>query len=255
MYPSFLFKTVSRDSPMYDFLTTHDDARHNGFITRLDRTPASRKRSLFYRSLALNVSLATGLAVLSFLSIQNILESRHPPSTRLAWGLSQGVLLATANSVILRTTLLPFLIGECCLRYLTGFRETEIVLRRCPGYIKSGNLRQPLSERRGVNGDTTPKLGLSALRRRVERLTDVNLLYSRPGALLSNEYWTLEYSALIDANKRVAQGQLSELDFELSVWKREQGLWTACELWRSQDILSEEQESHAFQSLCMPYKH
>lgn len=44
MYPSFLFKTVSRDSPMYDFLTTHDDARHNGFITRLDRTPASRKR-------------------------------------------------------------------------------------------------------------------------------------------------------------------------------------------------------------------
>jgi len=246
---SVLIRGVSPSSSIYELLTTHDDDQANGFITRLDRASIRHKRAAFYYALSLNSAIFFSLVVLAVLTIQSNLQAPYPPSLRLAFALTQDVLLISAVLVLLRSTLVPFFLGECRLRFRQGFRETEIVIRRAPPCLKLGKL---IANNNG-KGDKAER-GVDSLWQTTLCLVNPQLLYYRPGALLSNDYWTLEYPTLLDAYERLERGEISENDFDFSVWKREDAHWTACELWRLQEIMTAEQESQMFENLFLTEK-
>jgi hypothetical protein len=168
---------------------------------------------------------------------------------RLAFALTQDLIVIISFWVLLRSTLIPFFYGECRLRSRHGFRETEIVIRRSPRSLRLEKLT--VANGNNDNGNKSD-LGMIAksidtFSRTAQRLISPQLLYYRTSALLSKDYWTLEYAALLDACRAVSDGEITEDIFEFSVWKQEHGRWTACELWRLQEIMTGEQESHVFE--------
>ncbi|KAF6761648.1 hypothetical protein DFP72DRAFT_879238 [Ephemerocybe angulata] len=240
MNPSLL-QTISSDSALHAFFTKHDDDHNNGFITRLDRSPIAQKRSTFYHSLALNTAILCCLTILAILTIRSNLEAPYPPPMRVAYALTQDILLASASLVLF----------QCRLRYRYGFRETEIILRRSP---RSLNVEKLTTGGSNLQGSKSNGTRLEALSKAATRLVNPQLLYSRPGAILSSDYWTLEYPALLDAYDCVDNGKFSDVDFDFTLWKQKDGLWTACELWRVQEIMTGEQESDVFENLTFPEK-
>ncbi|TEB36631.1 hypothetical protein FA13DRAFT_1810281 [Coprinellus micaceus] len=234
MNPSIL-STIPTTSKIHDFFTRHDDKQQNGLITRLDRSPIRQKKVAFFSALALNIVIIICLTILAVLAIRNNLQAPYPPSTRLAFALTQNILLASAVVALLRSTIIPFFLGECRLRYLYGFQEAELAIRRAPR-SRSLDLRNITN----LSGDSkAPKLTGSALVPlcyAAQNLVDMKLVYYRPGALFSSNYWTPEYSAMLDAYNCLGAGQLAEVDFDFAVWKQADGAWTVCELWRLQEM-------------------
>lgn len=194
---------------------------------------------MFLSALSVNLVLIVCLTVLAALTVQNCLRAPYPPSIRLAFALTQNFLLAAASVALLRSTIIPFFLGECRLRYLFGFRETEPLIRRAPRSLDLSNLSN-------VNGgEKLPKVNansITALHHSAKRLVDPSLLFYRPGALLSNYYWTPEYSAMLDAYKCLGTGDVNELDFDFAVWKQEGETWSTCELWQLHGITGEKQD-------------
>jgi len=81
------------------------------------------------------------------------------------------------------------------------------------------------------------------------RAINPRLLYSTTSAMLSPDYWTLEYSAVFDALRRISAGEIQEEDLEFSIWKQTpDNMWSVCELWRMHEIMSDQQEVTMFKS-------
>ena len=197
----------------------------------------------------MNLAILCGLIVLAVLTVSNNLTAPHPPSMRLAFALTQDLIVLISFWILLRSTLIPFFYGECRLRSHHGFRETEVVIRRSPQSLR---LEKLAAASQNSNIGDKHDLGMLArsidtFSRSAQRLVSPQLLYYRASALLSKDYWTLEYAALLDAYRAVSDGEITEDIFEFSVWKQEHGRWTACELWRLQEIMTGEQESHVFE--------
>ena len=174
------------------------------------------------------------LTILAVLTIRNNLQAPYPPSMRVAFALTQNILLVSAVVALLRSTIIPFFLGECRLRYLHGFQETELAIRRTPR-SRSMDLRT-LTKLSGDSKASKPKdSALVAVCYAAQILMNMKLVYYRPGALFSSNYWTPEYSAMLDAYNRLGAGQLADVDFDFAVWKQQGGVWKVCELWKLQE--------------------
>jgi len=86
--------------------------------------------------------------------------------------------------------------------------------------------------------------------RMASRAVDPELLYCNAGAMLSPEYWTIEYAAVFDAMKCISKGEVEEDAFEFAVWRKDGGNWSVCELWRTHEIMTDQQEINMFK-VCM----
>ena len=74
------------------------------------------------------------------------------------------------------------------------------------------------------------------------------LFYSNSHALLSSDYWIVEYSAVFDAMERIAVGEFDEEALEFAIWKQDKGTWSSCELWRMHEIMTDQQEVAMFKA-------
>jgi hypothetical protein len=138
--------------------------------------------------------------------------------------------------VLLRSTTVPFFWGECRLRFRYGFRASELIIRKPP---KAGSTLQshlPEDQR------------LERHWRMATRAVNPKLLYSNGSALLSSEYWIMEYSAVFDAMERIAVGDFDEESLEFAIWKQDKGTWNSCELWRMHEIMTDQQEVTMFKT-------
>jgi hypothetical protein len=248
------FKQLPRNCSLAQFLTKHDDQLHNGFITRLDRSSIHLKRysfrivSLqfpfltfsfrisFLKAFTLNFFLLAFLGGLASFIIYNDVSFSSRSSLRLGVCITKNLLISWAMIVLLRSTAVPFFLGECRLRLCYGFRIAEIVIRKPPA-----TLHTRLSDQR-----------IEKYWHIATRAVNPKLLYSRAGAMLSKDYWTLEYAAVLDAYTSIGKDEFQEEDLEFSIWKQENGVWNACELWRTHEIMTDRQEVNMFKVIYFP---
>ncbi|KAF8159668.1 hypothetical protein B0H34DRAFT_796890 [Crassisporium funariophilum] len=230
------FKQLPRQSHLAQFLSRHDDALRSGFITRLDRSPIHAKRLTFAKALTLNVFVLCFLSGLAATTIIRDLLSPFSLSYKLSFCLTQNMIIIAAILVLLRSTSMPFFLGECRFRICYGFRASEIVIRKPPTTAVSLNKCLPEDQR------------LEGYWRMATRAVNPKLLYSSTSAVFSSEYWTMEYSAVFDAMKRITEGHFEEEDMEFAIWKQDNGLWSSCELWRMHEIMTDQQEVSMFKT-------
>ncbi|KAH9479558.1 hypothetical protein JR316_0008153 [Psilocybe cubensis] len=214
--------TNDADLRLARFLSKHDDPLNRGFITRLDHSPIAMKRLAFFRALLLNTFILIALTILSFIMISQFLLSPPSTPTQTLMCITHDFIVASAIVVLIRSTLLPFFCGECRLRVAYGFRPSEIVIRRAP------------------------LLGKEYNRHTIARAVNPALLYSNVSAMLSSDYWTLEYTIILDALNRISKGEFPEDVLEFSVWKQREQTWHVWELWKMHDLISDEQEIAIF---------
>ncbi|KIK09028.1 hypothetical protein K443DRAFT_672065 [Laccaria amethystina LaAM-08-1] len=226
------FKQLPRNCSLAQFLTKHDDQLHNGFITRLDRSSIHLKRISFLKAFTLNFFLLAFLGGLASFIIYNDVSFSSRSSLRLGVCITKNLLISWAMIVLLRSTAVPFFLGECRLRLCYGFRIAEIVIRKPPA-----TLHTRLSDQR-----------IEKYWHIATRAVNPKLLYSRAGAMLSKDYWTLEYAAVLDAYTSIGKDEFQEEDLEFSIWKQENGVWNACELWRTHEIMTDRQEVNMFKA-------
>lgn len=153
---------------------------------------------------------------------------------RVAFALQQNAILVGAMIVLLRSTLVPFFLGECRVRYRSGFRETEVVVRRTPPCIKVEKLL--LRECKASSKDDQPGSRLRNFWQCMQRIVDPQTLYYRPSALLSTEHWIMDYATLL--NETIDKGKLFVDDLDFEVWRRQGDCWLAIYLWKMQHIMS-----------------
>ncbi|KAF8909390.1 hypothetical protein CPB84DRAFT_1673464 [Gymnopilus junonius] len=251
------FTQLPRLSLFAQFLSQHDDPLRRGFITRLDRSPVARKRSAlsnpflpssslytrlaFLKALLLNVSVLLFTSALAAITILRDLTSPLPTPVKLAFCITQDVLIATAIVVLVRSTTVPFFFGECQLRLLYGFRPSEIIIRKPPSV--------PLL----LNSDVPEDQRMERFWRMATRAVNPELLYSNASAMLSSDYWTLEYRAVFDAIRRIQRGQFTDDALEFAIFKQDDGIWNVCELWRMHEIMTDQQEVTMFKVRCYSY--
>jgi len=230
------FKQLPRQSLLSQFLSRHDDSLYSGFITRLDRSPIRAKRLTFVKALALNVFVLGFLIVLAAVTIAKDLLSAHPVPFKLGLCITQDLAIMLAILVLLRSTTIPFFWGECRFRFYYGFRASELIIRKPPKAGLAIQNHLPEDQR------------LERYWRMATRAVNPKLLYSNSNALLSSEYWIMEYSAVFDAMKRIAMGDFDEEALEFAVWKQDNGTWISCELWRMHEIMADQQEVAMFKT-------
>ncbi|KAF9005934.1 hypothetical protein BDQ17DRAFT_318100 [Cyathus striatus] len=231
------FKHLPSNSLLSNLLSRHDDLNCHGFITRLDRSPLLTKRVSFLKGLALNILIIAFVAALASVIAINDLLSINPQPLKLAICLSQDLLIIWAIYVLLRSTTVPFILGECRVRILYGFRPTEVVIRKPPP-----TMSQPS---KGLSNDQI----LERYWRIATHAINPCRLYSNPSAILSSDYWTLDYPIVLDTYKYIDCGEIQEEQLEFSIWKRDDDVWYACELWRMHEIMSDQQEIVMFKAL------
>jgi len=159
-----------------------------------------------------------------------------PTPVKLAFCITQDILIGSAIIVLIRSTTIPFFFGECRLRILYGFRPSEIIIRKPPTIPSMLNSNVPEDQR------------LERFWRIATRAVNPELLYSNTSAILSSDYWTLEYRAVFDAIRRIEDGQFAEEALEFSIWKQDHGIWNVCELWRMHEIMTDQQEVTMFKA-------
>jgi len=231
------FKQLPRESPLSQFLSRHDDPLYSGFITRLDRSPIKAKRLAFAKAFALNVVVLGFLIGLAAVTLAKDLLSNFPVPFRLGLCITQDLAIMFAILVLLRSTTVPFFWGECRLRFHYGFRASELIIRKPPKAGLALQSHLPEDQR------------LERYWRMATRAVNPKLLYSNSNALLSSEYWIVEYSAVFDAMERIAVGDFDEEALEFAVWKQDNGgTWSSCELWRMHEILTDQQEVAMFKT-------
>ena len=177
------------------------------------------------------------LFVAGFASVTIIRDilSPLPAHFRLAVCITQNLIIASSIIVLVRSTTIPFFFGECRLRILYGFQASEIVIRKPPTMSLKLN-----------NSSTTEDQRMEKYWRIATRAVNPELLYSNASAMLSSEYWTVEYHAVFDALRRIAAGEFEEEDLEFAIWKQDNKIWNACELWRMHEIMNDQQEVTMF---------
>jgi len=231
------FKQLPRNSPLAQFLSRHDDSHNHGFITRLDRSPLAAKRLAFIKALALNVFILLFIAGLTSVTIIRDILSHLPAHFRLAICITQNVIIASAIGVLVRSTTIPFFFGECRLRTLYGFQASEIVIRKPPTISLALN-----------SNTATEDQHMERYWRIATRAVNPKLLYSNASAMLSSEYWTVEYRAVLDVLKRIAADEFKAEDLEFAIWKQDNEIWNTCELWRMHEIMNDQQEVAMFKT-------
>lgn len=82
--------------------------------------------------------------------------------------------------------------------------------------------------------------------RMAARAVNPSFLYSNAGAILSSEFWTLEYVAILDALRLISKGELSQDALEFSIFKQRDQKWGVWELWRMHELMSDQQEASVF---------
>ena len=176
------------------------------------------------------------LFVAGFASVTIIRDilSPLPAHFRLALCITQNLIIASSIIVLVRSTTIPFFFGECRLRIFYGFQASEIVIRKPP----TMSLK--------LNNSTTEDQRMEKYWRIATRAVNPELLYSNASAMLSSEYWTVEYRAVFDALRRIAAGEFQEEDLEFAIWKQDSKIWNACELWRMHEIMNDQQEVTMF---------
>ncbi|KAF9525139.1 hypothetical protein CPB83DRAFT_860067 [Crepidotus variabilis] len=234
------FKQLPRDSALAQFMSRHDDG--HGFITRLDRSPASSKRLTFAKALAMNICIFLFVTALAFVAIHKSLVGPQPSQHRLAVLVTEDVLLFAAILVILRSTTVPFFFGECRLRFQHGFQASEIVIRRPPTTASSSLPSNNKTVGEDQRMERSWRMAIHAI--------NPQLLYSSAGAILSSDYWTMEYTAVFDALQCIAAGEFSDEDLEFAVFRKDNtnGIWSVCELWRMHEIMCDQQEIIMFKT-------
>ena len=161
-----------------------------------------------------------------------------------AWSV-QNMVIACAILVLFRSTSIPFFFGECRLRLVDGFRSSELIIRRSPPPTPTPTLAPSSFTRKSFYSSENEHMEHQW--RAAIRAINPRLLYSTTSAMLSPDYWTLEYSAVFDALRRIASGEIQEEDFEFSIWKQSpDNVWCSCELWRIHEIMSDQQEVYMF---------
>jgi len=228
------FKQLPRESSLSHFLSQHDDSLYSGFITRLDRSPIKAKRLAFAKAFALNVVVLGFLVGLAAATVAKDLLSTFPVPFRLGLCVTQDLAIMLAILVLLRSTTIPFFWGECRFRFYYGFRSSELIIRKLPKTGLALQSHLPEDQR------------LERYWRMATRAVNPKLLYSNSNALLSSEYWIMEYSAVFDAMERIAVGVFDEEALEFAVWKQDKGTWSSCELWRMHEIMTDQQEVAMF---------
>jgi len=229
------FKQLHGESFLSQFLSRHDDPLCSGFITRLDRSPIKAKRLAFAKAFALNVVVLAFLIGFAFVTVVKDLFSTIPVPFRLGLCVTQDLAIMLAILVLLRSTTVPFFWGECRFRFHYGFRASELIIRKPPKGLAFKN-HLPEDQR------------LERYWRMAIHAVNPNLLYSNSNALLSSEYWIVEYSAVFDAMERIAGGDFDEEALEFAVWKQDKGTWSSCELWRMHEIMTDQQEVAMFKT-------
>lgn len=232
------FKQLPRDSLLAQFLSRHDDSQNCGFITRLDRSPLAAKRLAFIKAFTLNVVVLLFVAGCASVTIIRDILSPLPAHFRLAICITQNLIIASAIVVLVRSTTIPFFFGECRLRILYGFQASEILIRKPP----------TMSLKLNNNNATEEDQRMEKYWRIATRAVNPKLLYSNASAMLSSEYWTVEYRAVFDALKRIAAHEFKEEDLEFAIWKQDNETWHACELWRMHEIMNDQQEITMFKN-------
>jgi hypothetical protein len=230
------FKQIPRDSSLSHFLSQHDDLLYSGFITRLDRSPIKAKRLAFAKAFTLNVVVLGFLIGLAAVTIAKDLLSTFPAPFRLALCVTQDLAIMLAILVLLRSTTVPFFWGECRFRLHYGFRASELIIRKPPKAGLALQSHLPEDQR------------LERYWRMATHAVNPKLLYSNINALLSSEYWIMEYSAVFDAMDRIAAGDFDEEALEFAIWKQDNGTWSSYELWRMHEILTDQQEVAMFKT-------
>jgi len=230
------FKQLPRESPLSQFLSRHDDSIFSGFITRLDRSPIRAKRLAFAKAFALNVVVLAFLTGLAVVTVAKDLLSTFPAPFRLGLCITQDLAIMLAILVLLRSTTVPFFWGECRFRFRYGFRASELIIRKPPKTGLALQSHLPEDQR------------LERYWRMATRAVNPELLYSNSNALLSSEYWIMEYSAVFDAMEGISAGDFDEEALEFAVWKQDNGTWISCELWRMHEIMTDQQEVAMFKT-------
>ncbi|KAF8963436.1 hypothetical protein BDZ97DRAFT_2075900 [Flammula alnicola] len=238
------FKQLPRSSLLADFLSRHDDPLRSGFITRLDRSPVAVKRVTFIKALALNVAIllfVLCVAMLSFIHDFNFMGTLPLRTKFVVWAI-QSTVIASAIIILLRSTTIPFFFGECRLRIMYGFRPSEVIIRKPPAPTSTLNNNDRKSH-------STEDQCMEQYWRTAIRAINPKFLYSNTSAILSLEYWTVEYSAVFDALRSISAGEIDEESLEFSIWKQNsEGVWTVCELWRMHEIMTDQQEVAVFKT-------
>lgn len=223
------------DDALARIFSKHDDKLHQGFITRLDRTPLSRKRLSFTHGLIYNLIILTGSSAFVVLFILRGFNALNvPESMRLTLSVTQGLLLLWAVCVLALSTSVPFFFGECRLRWKYGFKPTEVIVRRPPPPEPSQN--------------TSDETAAGSRWRASLRAINPALLYSNPGSILSDDFWVMDYAVILDIYASMERGELQEENLEFTAWKECGGVWTGWELWRLQSIMSDQQEVALFKA-------
>jgi len=230
------FKQLPRHSLLSQFLSRHDDSLYSGFISRLDRSPIKAKRLAFAKAFALNVVVLGCLIGLAVVTVATNSLSTFPAPFRLALCVTQDLAIMFSILVLLRSTTVPFFWGECRFRFHYGFRASELIIRKPPKAGLALQSHLPEDQR------------LERYWRMATHAVNPKLLYSNINALLSSEYWIMEYSAVFDAMERIAVGEFDEEALEFAVWKQDKGTWSSCELWRMHEILTDQQEVAMFKT-------
>jgi len=230
------FKQLPQGSSLAEFLSQHEDPLHRGFITRIDRSPIATKRLAFLKAFALNVFVLLSVSTLAEITIIRDLLSPLPTSFKLTICITQNILISSAIIVLIRSTTIPFVFGECRLRILYGFQPSEIVIRKPPTI--------PLM----LNSNASEDQRMERYWRIATRAVNPELLYSNASAMLSSDYWTVEYRAVFDAMRRIADGEFNEEALEFAIWKKDSEIWNVCELWRMHEIMTDQQEVAMFRA-------
>lgn len=196
----------------------------------LTHVASAPNRLYFIRSLIYNVVILTASTTLIAVFILRGLASNVPESLNVTLSITQGLLLLWAILVLLATTFVPFLLGECRLRWRYGFRPTEVIIRRSPPESPSTASSEP-PERRW---------------RASLRAIDPTLLYSNPASILASDFWVMEHAIIMDVYAGMEKGEISEEDLEFTAWRECGGVWTGLELWRLHSVASGQQEIALF---------
>lgn len=170
----------------------------------------------FAKGFAANVCILASLGWLVTTIVMHDLAAPLPRAFKTAACLTQYLLITWAIITILLSTSFPFFFGECRLRLTHGFRPVEIVIRDIPSRIHAS-----------AGKDHECQSWKSILRG-----IDSRLVFYNPLAFLSEDFWTLDYDAVMHARKLIAEGKLDESDFEFAIWRLEQGVWRSREAWR-----------------------
>jgi hypothetical protein len=185
----------------------------------------------FITAFALNVIILIFIACIMLMSFVH--EFIHMGSTSVSsritvWTI-QNIVIAAAISILLRSTTIPFFFGECRLRLLHGFRPSEVVIRKSPAISRQTHV--------------TDEQHMEHYWRASTHAINPRLLYSSASAMLSSDYWTVEYSAVLDALRRISAGEIDEEDLEFAIWKQDsENVWSVYELWRMHEIMTDQQE-------------